>query len=273
MTLIPFLSPIARYAPAMHHRIAALVLACTSTALIASGPIYAAPRRALSAEHAATIAHQPQPTPAPDTWYEPEIRAFEAADRASPPAPGQVLFIGSSSIRMWNSLAEDMAPAPVLKRGFGGSTTPDVLAVFDRIARPYAPSIIVYYCGDNDLGTDNPDAEAAAQGFLSFERLAREAWPDVEVMYIAIKPSIARWRNWEAMRRANRIVRDHCEQTRGSTFLDIATLMLTPEGVPDPSLFLEDGLHLNEKGYAAWTAVVRPAVTDAWSRVQKRRDQ
>ncbi|QYK49328.1 MAG: hypothetical protein KF838_05610 [Phycisphaeraceae bacterium] len=257
----------------MHHRIAAFIFACSSTALIASGSMYAASSRALSAEHVATIAHQPQPTPTPDAWYEPEIRAFEAADRASPPDPGQVLFIGSSSIRMWKSLAEDMAPAPVLKRGFGGSTTPDVLAVFDRIVRPYAPSIIVYYCGDNDLSGDKPDAEAAAEGFLSFERLAREAWPDVEVMYIAIKPSIARWRNWEAMRRANSIVRDHCEQTRGSTFLDIATPMLTPEGVPDPSLFLEDGLHLNEKGYAAWKAVIRPAVTDAWSRVQKRRDQ
>lgn len=221
----------------------------------------------------ATSSAAPQPVsesqPAATAWYEPEIRAFEAADRASPPAPGQVLFIGSSSIRMWRTLEADMSPAPVLQRGFGGSSTPDVLAVFDRIARPYAPSIIVYYCGDNDLGGDSPDAEAAAAGFLAFEGRARAEWPKVEVMYISIKPSVARWRNWEAMRRANRIVREYCERTDGTTFLDIATPMLTPGGEPDPTLFLGDGLHLNEKGYAIWTGVVRPAVLRVWHRIQR----
>ncbi|MGE3109142.1 MAG: GDSL-type esterase/lipase family protein [Phycisphaerales bacterium] len=199
-------------------------------------------------------------------WYEPEIAAFEAADRAAPPAPGQVLFVGSSSIRMWKTLPDDMSPVPVLNRGFGGSKTFDVLAVFDRIVGPYRPTVIVYYCGDNDLGTDNQDAARAAEGFIQFDRRVRRLLPDAAVLYIAIKPSPARWSNWPAMARANMIVRDYCDATPGATFLDIEPPMLSPEARPDPSLFQADGLHLNPAGYAAWTRVVRPAVVRAYSR-------
>ncbi|MCB9883203.1 MAG: GDSL family lipase [Planctomycetes bacterium] len=206
------------------------------------------------------------PPPTEAAWYENEIRAFEQADAASQPAPGQVLFIGSSSIRLWKTLAEDMAPMPVLNRGFGGSKTPEVLAVFDRIVTPYAPTVVVYYCGDNDLGTDNHDAEGAAAGFITFDRRARASWPDVEVFYIPIKASLARWKNWESMRQANGFVQAYCEKTAGAHYLDTVTPTLTAEGTPDPSIFLKDGLHLNAKGYALWTNVVRDPVLMAWQR-------
>lgn len=208
--------------------------------------------------------HQAAAPPQP-AWYENQIRAFEQADASDPPAPGQVLAVGSSSIRMWTTLAEDLAPAPVLNRGFGGSKTREVLAVFDRIVTPCDPGVIVYYCGDNDLGTDNTDAQAAADGFIAFDRRARALWPDIQVFYIAIKPSLARWNNWAAMATANAIVRDYCQATPGAHFLDIATPMLTPRG-PDPMLFLSDGLHLNARGYEVWTSVIRQPVVEAWQR-------
>jgi len=206
----------------------------------------------------------PQAPAGAEPWYEPEIRAFEAADRAGAPEPGRVLFIGSSSIRMWDSLETDMAPAPVLNRGFGGSKTAEVLAVFDRVVLPYEPGVIVYYCGDNDLGTDNTDSESAAHGFIAFDRRARALWPRARVLYIPIKPSLARWSNWEAMARANAIVRAYCERTAGAEYLDTVTPMLGADGRPDPSLFLEDGLHLNERGYEVWAGVVREPVVAAW---------
>lgn len=164
---------------------------------------------------------------------------------------------------MWRTLAADMAPARVLNRGFGGSKTGDVLAVFDRIVRPYAPSVIVYYCGDNDLGTENTDWAGAAEGFVEFDRRARALWPRVKVLYIAIKPSVARWGNWTAMAQANEAVRGYCERTAGATYLDTATPMLQDGGRPDPALFMPDGLHLNEAGYRLWTGVVRGAVLKA----------
>jgi lysophospholipase L1-like esterase len=199
-------------------------------------------------------------------WYEQEVRAYEAADEAGMPEPGGVLFIGSSSIRMWKSLEADMDPLPVINRGFGGSKTHEVLAVFDRIVLPYEPRVIVYYCGDNDLGTDNTDSEAAAEGFIAFDRRARAEWPGVQVINIPIKPSLARWGNWEAMRRANEMVRAYCERTPGAVYVDTATPTLDPSGAPDPAMFLGDGLHLSERGYEVWTSVVRPAVMDAWAR-------
>lgn len=214
---------------------------------------------------AASVHAQPPPAP----WYEPEIQAFEAADKASPPAPGQALFIGSSSIRLWTTLASDLSPVPVLNRGFGGSKTADVLAVFDRIVLPYEPSIIVYYCGDNDLGTENTDSQAAADGFLEFDRRARARWPQVQVFYIPIKPSVQRWANWPAMKKANQLVEAYCKETPGAIYLDTVTPALTPDGKPDPSTFREDGLHLNEKGYAIWAKVVRQPVLDAWEKVRK----
>jgi lysophospholipase L1-like esterase len=164
---------------------------------------------------------------------------------------------------MWRTLAEDMAPARVLNRGFGGSKTGDVLAVFDRIVRPYAPSVIVYYCGDNDLGTQNTDWAGAAEGFFEFDRRARALWPEVKVLYIAIKPSLARWSNWESMAKANETVRMYCARTAGATYLDTATPMLGEDGRPDPALFMPDGLHLNEAGYRLWTGVVRRPVLKA----------
>jgi len=208
-----------------------------------------------------------QPAPAP--WYESEIRAFEEADKVSPPAPGQVLFIGSSSVRMWTTLKEDVKPAPVLNRGFGGSRTADVMEVFDRIVLPYKPSAIVYYCGDNDLGMDNTDSQAVADGFIVFVRRARKEWPAVQVMYIAIKPSVQRWKNWEAMKKTNEIVREYCEKTPGATYLDIVTPALQADGKPHPSTFREDGLHLNAKGYAIWANVIRGPVVEAWEKSKR----
>ncbi|MBS0188055.1 MAG: hypothetical protein JSS51_08295 [Planctomycetes bacterium] len=206
----------------------------------------------------------PARNPAPPAWYEPEIRAFESADKVHAPASGSVLFIGSSSIRMWKTLEADMSPVPVLNRGFGGSQTRDVNAVFDRIVLPYKPSIIVYYCGDNDLGTDNTDSRAAADGFIAFAERAHRTLPRVRIFYVAIKPSLARWKNWPAMEAANAIVRAYCEKTPDTAYLDVATPMLTEQKTPDPTLFLGDGLHMNAKGYAIWTAVVRPPVEQAW---------
>ena len=197
-------------------------------------------------------------------WHKSEINAFVQSDSEQMPASGQALFIGSSSIRMWNTLSEDMAPVPTINRGFGGSQTPEVLAVFDQIVVPYAPRIIVYYCGDNDLGTENTDSSAAAMGFIQFARLAHNHWPETEIVYIPIKPSLARWSNWAAMEEANSIVEDYCNAMPHMTYADTVSPTLLEDGTPDPSIFLADGLHMNPKGYAIWTSVLRPIVHNAW---------
>lgn len=198
-------------------------------------------------------------------WYEDEILAFERADRADPPRKGVVVFTGSSSVRMWKTLSEDMDPVPVINRGFGGSKTPEVLAEADRIVFPYEPRVIVYYCGDNDLGTWSTDAEAAARGFTRFADRVHRRLPGTKILYMSIKPSLARWSNWDAMERANAIVESYCDRHAFAEYLDLATPLLGVDGTPDGSLFLDDGLHLNAEGYERWTAIVRPRVLAAWN--------
>lgn len=199
----------------------------------------------------------------PGAWYEPEIRTFEAADREAMPAPGGVLFVGSSSVRMWSTLAEDIAPARVINRGFGGSKTPEVLAEMERVVYPYKPSVIVYYCGDNDLGTDSADSWGAARGFVQFAERVLERQPGTKILYMSIKPSVARWSNWPAMERANLIVAAYCDSTEGVEFVDLGSCLLGADGRPDPALFEADGLHVNAAGYRLWTERLRPRVLEA----------
>ncbi len=211
----------------------------------------------------AACSSRPVATEAPEPWYEREIREFETADRERPPAPGSVVFVGSSSIRMWTTLERDMAPAPVLNRGFGGSTTPEVLAVMDRIVLPCRPAAIVYYCGDNDLADPGASPESAARGFVEFAERVHARSPGTPVLYLAIKPSPARWARWPAMREANAMVAAYAEATAGVEFVDVATCLLGADGEPNPACYAEDALHLSEAGYAAWTRVVRPGVMAA----------
>ncbi len=194
-------------------------------------------------------------------FWESTIADFEEADRANPPERGAILFTGSSSIRMWGSLAEDMAPLRVLNRGFGGSHIDHVSHFAKRIVLPYRPSAIVLYAGDNDLaeGTGKTPASVFAD-LQRFVGLVQVALPDTTVYFVTIKPSLARWDRWPAMRHANAQIARWAATTFGVEILDIATPMLGESGEPRRELFIVDGLHLSDEGYEVWTDVIRPAL-------------
>lgn len=186
-----------------------------------------------------------------------EIAAFQAADRAHPPAPGAVLFIGSSSIRLWTSLATDFPEVRTLNRGFGGSEIADSTYFADRIVAPYHPRAIVLYAGDNDLEAGNSPAQVR-DDFAAFVRTARAVAPGVPIAFIAIKPSVARKALLPKIREANALVRDWAATQKGVAYLDIFTPMLGADGQPQARWFIQDGLHMNRTGYALWIGVVRP---------------
>lgn len=199
-------------------------------------------------------------------FWESSIAAFEEQDRESPPPRGAVLFTGSSSIVKWSSLAEDMAPLPVLNRGFGGSQISHVNHYADRIVVPYAPAIVVLYAGDNDLAAGSPKTpESVAGDFERFVAIVHGAQPDTPVYFLAIKPSILRWDRWPLMERANARIAAFAAATPEVVYVDVATPMLGDDGEPRPELFVLDGLHLSEEGYALWTEIVRPVLLQAWS--------
>ena len=196
---------------------------------------------------------------APPSHWQPDIAAFVAADREHPPAPHGVLFIGSSSIRFWESLAKDFPGVPVINRGFGGSALPDSTYYADRIVWPYQPSLIVMYAGDNDIN-DGATAEQVLASFQQFVARAREGVPGVPVVYISIKPSIARLALWPTMKAANDKIRAWSATQKIVRFVDITPVMLDAQGKPRPELFRPDGLHMVPAGYALWTATLKPVL-------------
>ena len=189
--------------------------------------------------------------------WEKEIRAFEAADRTNPPPQNAILFVGSSSIVRWKTLARDFPEFQVVNRGFGGSQMADSLAFVERIVLPYRPRQVVVYAGDNDLAA----GKSPEQVFLDFQAFVKKihtALPKTRIAYLAIKPSASRWRLVEEMKRANRLVAEFARQDERLAFIDTFTPILGDDGKPREDLFEADKLHLNAKGYAVWVPIVRP---------------
>jgi len=189
--------------------------------------------------------------------WESEIKAIEAADKTNPPPHGAVLFIGSSSIRLWKTLAEDFQEYKVINRGFGGSHIIDSVAFADRIAIPYKPRMILLYAGDNDIAAGKSPEQVLAD-FKAFTRKVRPRLSETKVAFISIKPSPSRWEFAEKIKAANRLIEDFCRQDERLIYIDVFNPMLGADGKPRPELFVEDMLHLNRKGYALWTAMIRP---------------
>jgi hypothetical protein len=191
-----------------------------------------------------------------ESW-EREVAEFERRDRAEPPPPGRVVFVGSSTIASWSTLARDMAPLPTLNRGLGGTHISHVYRFARRIVLPYEPSAVVIYAGDNDLA-DGGTAESILIDFRRFAFQVHERYPDATIYFLAIKPSPSRWGLWREMRRGNALIAGFAYGTRGVEFVDVATPMLDETGRPREYLYAEDGLHLSSEGYALWTSLLRP---------------
>ncbi len=192
----------------------------------------------------------------PSRW-EKEIATIEAKTKASGQSSGAILFVGSSSIRLWD-LERDWAGVPVLNHGFGGSTLPDTVHYFERLVTPFAPKAVVVYAGDNDIGSFGRTAGEVAADFAKLAEKMDKQLPGVPLVYIAIKPSVKRWKLWLEMKAANDAIAKTCAEHKGFRFADISAPMLAGrEGAPSDEWFKEDGLHLTPKGYAEWTKVIR----------------
>lgn len=192
--------------------------------------------------------------------FEDEIASFEAADKLSSPSKGSVLFVGSSSIRVWPNLKADFPNIDVLQRGFGGSTLDEVDHYAPRIVLPYCPRLIVLYAGDNDLAEGRTPEQILAD-FKTFVGLVRRPMPKTRIIFVSIKPSTARVALLGKMREANALVRQYVVTDPSLTYVDVFTPMLDSAGIPRGELFQSDGLHMNAQGYAIWRDLLQPLVS------------
>lgn len=185
-----------------------------------------------------------------------EIRAFEAADAKAFPAPGQIVFVGSSSFTNWTNMARDLAPFPVVRRGFGGSQIDDSLRYVERIVIPYQPKMVVVYAGDNDLANGRTP-QAILDDFKAMVAKIHAALPETKIAYLSIKPSISRWDNIANIRAANQLIQEFTTHDARLSYIDIFPATLGADAKPKPDIFLEDNLHLNLKGYDLWAEVIK----------------
>ena len=194
--------------------------------------------------------------------FENEIAAFEAADKTSPPPQRAILFIGSSSIRKWTTLAQDFPGLKVINRGFGGSHLSDSIYYFDRIVTPYKPKMIVLYAGSNDIDAGKTP-ETVVDDCETFVRKVEAALPGTRIAYISINTSPLRWREVEKVKQANRQIAAFMAKKENRVFIDTFPGMLDSGGKPRPELYVWDRLHMNSKGYAIWTSIIAPYLAKA----------
>ena len=189
--------------------------------------------------------------------FEDEIRRFEQQDVANPPEPGGIVFVGSSSIRLWSTLRQDFPGHSVINRGFGGSQVSDSVQYVDRIVTNYRPRLVVFFAGTNDLASGKP-AEVVLEDFRAFAGRVHAKLPKTRIIYLSITPAPARWANVGEVRQANRLIKEYTMKRPFMFFVDMYDEFVTITGDPRPELFVEDQLHLNSKGYEVWTLRLRP---------------
>lgn len=239
----------------------------SSILVIATGGALVAAAGCLSWTRAEPGAAMPAPevartAPAPDRW-ESAIAAFEARDREHPPAPGGIWLVGSSNIRLWNTLETDFPGMHVEGRGVGGCRLVELADFGPRLVADGSPRAIVVSAGTNDVNAGATAAEVR-DAFARLVANLREVQPDATIAFLAIAPSIKRWEQIDRQRAANQAVREFIEAADDARlrYLDASAAFLGPDGRPDRDCFVDDLLHPSVAGNARRAAVLRPVFAE-----------
>jgi lysophospholipase L1-like esterase len=210
---------------------------------------------------AGAVAGGNQPADPDPNRFAKEIQAFAEWDSKNAIPVEPILFVGSSSIRLWRT-HESFPNLPVINRGFGGSQISDVIHFADQVVFPYHAKVIVFYAGNNDIAAGK-SAQRVFDDWRKFVGLVRARRPATRIVFLAINPSHSRWKFWPEVQKTNGLVAEFCKGDPRLVFADCTTLFLGADGMPDSSLFIQDQLHLNAKGYAVWTKALAPVLQKA----------
>ena len=189
--------------------------------------------------------------------WEKAIAAFEKADKTNPPPKGAILFIGSSTIVRWKTLAQDFPDHKIINRGFGGNHICDSTHFADRMIFPYEPKAIFLRAGGNDINSGKTPEQVFAE-FKEFVAKVREKLPNTEIVFIGLAPSVARWKNAEKEKALNTMIEEFTKHNPRLKYIDTYSMTLGADGQPRPELFVADKLHFNADGYKLLVERVRP---------------
>ncbi|HOL31385.1 MAG TPA: SGNH/GDSL hydrolase family protein [Anaerohalosphaeraceae bacterium] len=195
--------------------------------------------------------------PDPNRWAG-EMKTFADWDAKNTPPQNAVVFVGSSSIRLWKT-AEAFSGLPVINRGFGGSWMADSVCFADRLILRYKPAVVVIYAGDNDIAGGLPP-EQVHRDFVRLTQIIHAELPRTPIICLPVKPSRSRWTLWPKMQQVNQLNRQYAQTAGYILYVDTASVLLGGDGLPDETLFEPDALHLNQKGYDQWNRLLRPVL-------------
>ena len=197
------------------------------------------------------------------TRYSDQIEALEAKAAADSISDIDVMFFGSSSIRLWKGLEEMMSPLRVVNRGYGGATVRDIHYNYSSIMAHYKPKAFVVFCDNDIAGNDNDltTGEVLDHYRLLFQRLDKD-YPGTPVFFLSWKYSELRAGLRDKQRIVNHLLEEYARISDQVTFVDVNSLLLGKDGDVNPALFEKDNLHINRDGYLLWTSVLKPQLMD-----------
>ena len=193
----------------------------------------------------------------PERWEE-SIQKFEQQDQKDPVEPGVILFVGSSSIALWKDLPDYFPEYRVLNRGFGGSQFSDLIYYADRVIYPYKPDKVFVYEGDNDVAAGDDPKDIVKEAKKLRKMIGKALGKEVQVIFIAPKPSVARWDKKDIYLATNARLKKYAEKTKNTEFADVWTPAIGSDGKVFDHIFLKDNLHMNAEGYKIWQKVLMP---------------
>ncbi len=190
-----------------------------------------------------------------------EIAAFKRQDSISVPPKNAILFVGSSSFTKWTDVQDYFPNHKIINRGFGGSSLLDVICYANIIIFPYQPKQIIIYCGENDFAENNNlYPSQVLERFKQLFSLIRHRYEKVPIAYISMKPSPNRRNLMPKFNVANVMIKEFLKNEKRTIFIDVYHAMLKEDGTPAEDLFIEDKLHMNEKGYVVWQKLIKPVL-------------
>jgi hypothetical protein len=193
-----------------------------------------------------------------------DVQRFLDADKTNPPPQGGIEFIGSSIFRQWTTVAQDMAPLPAYNRAYGGSHTWEMNAWLDQTVLRYKPSIIVYYCGSNDIQDGvNQSAEDILARVKEFELRVHDALPNTRIVFFGINRAIDQRNRWDVVDRANELVKQFAYRTANFDYVESNTALFDAKDEPIAALFKPDGRHFTPAAYAEFTRILKPVLQKA----------
>lgn len=203
-----------------------------------------------------TTAWAQEEIPDPDPLrFESELDTFAEWDKRNSFPENAILFTGSSSIKGWETHLA-FPELPIINRGFGGSHISDVSYYYERVIKKYAPALIVFYAGDNDIAAGKSVTRVFEDYINLTDRVLKDN-PDTQFLFVSIKSSGSRIDKWELMNEVNQQVDEHSQANERLHYIDLASPLFDSQGLPESVFFQEDLLHLSKKGYQIWNETMR----------------